>query len=362
MKIRSRAGLAAGVLAAALCAPAAHAAAPANVTFRAEGLSSTVVPKTAVTTTTTPVSKAPGEACSGTSGLGALDRATAGAWEGDWFGAGNGYFVDTIRGESSDTNSTFWNFWLNYQPSSMGLCQVELDPGDDVLVFIDCFANCNPRVPLRLSRVPSTAAPGGSASVLVETFSGSSAVPAAGATVRVGSRAYTTGADGIARVTFSGRGPVSVRATKADSVPSATEQTCVTTGSDGACGSVSPSPPDTTAPLAAIDGIRPGQRFSRRRAPRELHGTASADPSGLWAVKIRLTRRLGKRCWYFSGTRERFLRRTCGKRYAFKVSDEPTWSYLLPRRLPRGRYVLDTYAIDNAFNHGPERTVRFRVR
>jgi hypothetical protein len=361
MKLRSPAGLAAGlVLALLLAAPAL--AAPAKVTFRAEGLSSTVVPKTAVTTTTTPVSKAPGEECSGTSGLGALDRATAGAWDGDWFGAGSGYFVDTIRGESSDMNSTFWSFWLNYQPSDMGLCQVELKPGDDVLVFIDCFANCNPRVPLRLSRVPATAAPGSSASVLVETFAGSSPVAAAGATVRVGSQAYTTGADGFAHVMFTGSGPVNVRATMADHVPSATEQACVTTGRDGACGSVQLSPPDTTAPLAAIDGIRDGQRFSRRRAPRELHGTVSADPSGLWAVKIRLTRRVGKRCWYFSGTRERFLKRTCGKRYAFKVSDQPSWSYLLPARLPKGRYVLDSYAIDNAFNHGATDTVRFRVR
>jgi hypothetical protein len=199
--------------------------------------------------------------------------------------------------------------------------------------------------------------------VLVEAFDTSGPQgPAAGATVRVGGRDYTTGADGIAHVTFSGRGPVSLRATQTDHVPSATEETCVTTGTDSACGSVVPSPPDTTAPLAAIDGIRNGQRFSRRRAPRELHGTVSADPSGLWAVKIRLTRRVGKRCWYFSGTRERFLKRTCGKRYAFKVSDQPNWSYLLPARLPRGRYVLSTYAIDNAFNHGATKTVRFRVR
>ncbi len=88
----------------------------------------------------------------------------------------------------------------------------------------------------------------------------------------------------------------------------------------------------------------------------------SADPSGLWAVKIRLTRKLGKTCWYFSGSKERFLKRTCGKRYAFKVGDQPTWSYLLPSRLPRGSYVLDTYAIDNAFNHGSTKRVRFRVR
>jgi hypothetical protein len=122
------------------------------------------------------------------------------------------------------------------------------------------------------------------------------------------------------------------------------------------------APPDTTAPVASIRGIRSGQRFTRRRAPRELRGTVSADPSGLWAVKLRLTRRHRGTCWYFSGSREQFLKRTCGKAYAFKVGDETVWSYLLPARLPRGRYVLSTYAIDNAFNRGAERRVVFRVR
>ena len=360
MKHRSAAGLAGLVLALALAAPAT--AAPANVTVRAEGLSSTVVPKTAVTTTTAPVSKAPGEECTGTSGLGALDRAVGGDWAGSWFGAGNGYFVDRIRGESADPAGTYWNFWLNYQPSNLGLCQVELQPGDDVLLYIDCFAGCNPRVPLRLSRVPATAAPGAGASVLVETFNGSSPVPAAGATVSVGARSFTTGGDGIAQVSFEGSGPVAVRATKADAVPSATEQTCVSNGADGACGTVQPSAPDRTAPTASLKGIRDGQRFTRRRAPRELEGMVSEDPSGLWAVKIRLTRKFKGTCWYFSGSREQFVKRTCGKQYAFKVGDRAEWSYLLPARLPRGRYVLSTYAIDNAYNRGEESRVVFRVR
>ena len=137
---------------------------------------------------------------------------------------------------------------------------------------------------------------------------------------------------------------------------------CVTDGSDGACGSPRLAPPDRTAPTASILGIRDRQRFTRRRAPRELRGTASADPSGLWAVKIRLTRRHKGTCWYFSGSKEQFLKRTCGKQYAFKVGDQTAWSYLLPARLPRGRYVLDTYAIDRVFNRGEESRVVFRVR
>jgi hypothetical protein len=358
MKHRSAAGLAGLVLALLLAAPAA--AAPANVTVRAEGLSDTVMPRTAVTTTTAAVNKdgMAGHDCNGTSAAGALERATGGDWAGKWFGAGLGYSVDRILGESADPSGTYWNFWLNYRRSDFGVCQVELQPGDDVLLFIDCFAGCAARAPLRLSRVPATAAAGATAAVLVETFSGAASTPVAapGATVRVGGRDFTTGGDGIAQVTFEGAGAVPVRATKAGTVPSATE--IVNVGDAAA-----PSPArDTTAPTASILGIRHGQRFKRRRAPRELKGTASADPSGLWAVKIRLTRRFRGTCWYFSGSREQFVKRTCGKQYAFKVSDRSEWSYLLPARLPRGRYVLDTYAIDNAFNRGEERRVRFRVR
>ena len=51
-------------------------------------------------------------------------------------------------------------------------------------------------------------------------------------------------------------------------------------------------------------------RAGARRA--SCSGTVSADPSGLWAVKIRLARRVGQRCWYFCGKRERFLSARCG--------------------------------------------------
>jgi hypothetical protein len=369
MKIRSSAGLAAGLLAAALL-PSTAVAAPANVHVRAEGASATVVPRTAVTTTTAPVNKdgQAGHDCTGTSAAGALERATAGNWTGTWFD-GLKYTVDTIRGVAPNPSSEYWALWVNYKFSSVGACDAELQAGDDVLWVIDCFtAGCTPGRPLRISRVPAIAAPGSTAAVLVQQFSADSmtgttnAAAAAGATITAGGKQFTTGSNGVANVTFAGAGPVTVQATKAGYVRSAAESTCLTTGADGLCGNVNASAPDRTAPVATIKGIRDGQRFSRRRAPRELRGSVSADPSGLWAVKIRLTRKLGKKCWYFSGSKERFLKRTCGKKYAFKVGDRAEWSYLLPRRLPRGRYVLDTYAIDNAFNRSSTERVRFRVR
>jgi len=359
MKFRSRAGLAAGVVAAALCAPAVALAGP-TVTVRVEGAGGTLLERTRVTLPDTPP---PVASCDAHTPAAAIEVATAGNWD-------RQSFTETILGELHKfDDSDYWAEWLDqgagYERGA-GICTDVLKTGDEVVMLVDrspapTFA---PTVfPLDVEGLPAQVRVGSAITVTVVEYRSATGgtgegdrTPVAGATVRAGSATATTGADGRATLTLAQRGTFTVKATRAGNAASGRETVVV--------GDVTSSPPspDTVAPLAAIDGIRDGQRFSRRRAPRELHGTASADPSGLWAVKIRITRRLGKRCWYFSGTRERFLKRTCGKRYAFKVSDQPTWSYLLPARLPKGRYVLDTYAIDNAFNHGAKKTVRFRVR
>ena len=119
---------------------------------------------------------------------------------------------------------------------------------------------------------------------------------------------------------------------------------------------------DKAAPATALTGLRNGAVFSRKRAPRLLRGTVAADPSGLLAVKLRLTRRVGKKCSYFSGSRETFRPMRCGRGSFFKIGDRADWSYLLPKRLGRGRYVLEAKAIDGAYNRGAVTTARFRVK
>ena len=103
--------------------------------------------------------------------------------------------------------------------------------------------------------------------------------------------------------------------------------------------------------------------YSRRRAPRLLRGTVAADPSGLRAVKLRLTRRRGGRCCVLLRA-PRALRARCaaGAARSSRIGDRADWSYLLPKRLGRGRYVLEVKAIDGAFNRGTPARVRFRVK
>jgi hypothetical protein len=365
MKIRLSTGLAAGFVMAVLAAAPAHAA-PVTVNLRIEGPTSTIFegPVTTDVRTfhfTTGADTGPhqcdGTTVGGTSPGPVPTRAAVVAQasetapfstEGSFSQFGISF--DKIAGQSVAFDGTnFLAEYNNYTFTQFGACADPVASGDDVL-----FAFTDGSHPLLKLVGPVRARPG--VPVTARVIDGSNGNPVAGATVD----GQTSGADGLVTVgPFTTIGDHDVKATKTGAVRSNRLRVCVTDGADGACGTLVP---DTTAPTATIAGIRNHQTFSRKRAPRELHGTVTADPSGLWAVKIRLTRKLGTTCWYFSGSKERFLKRTCGKKYAFKVGDRPEWSYLLPARLPRGSYVLDTYAIDNVFNHGSTKRVRFRVR
>jgi len=159
---------------------------------------------------------------------------------------------------------------------------------------------------------------------------------------------------------------VSITATKGNRVDDSAS-TCISDGADGYCGSTKPgdtttqpAPPAATAPLpdttptyGFIKSIREHQHFRKGRGPRELKGTSDPDPSGLKDVQLRLTKRVGKRCDTLSAQRLRFVRmKRCGARRGtwFSIGSKADWSYLLPKKLGRGRYVLDLKTIDGAGN------------
>ncbi len=76
------------------------------------------------------------------------------------------------------------------------------------------------------------------------------------------------------------------------------------------------------------DGVKDKQTF--KTGPRELKGSFGADPSGIKTVKLRLAKRSGGKCWYFSGKMETFRRTKCGTEKYFAIGDRADWSYLLP--------------------------------
>ena len=183
-----------------------------------------------------------------------------------------------------------------------------------------------------------------------------------------GGQTATTAADGTATLTFPTAGPVSIAVSKANRVRTA-GVTCVTTGTDGKCGSQLPpgtplgteKPDDKTAPVAKFTGLPKGKVFSRKRAPRTLRGTVGADESGIKSVRLSIVRKHKGRCWAFDGRTERFQAHRCGGSRSFRIGDRAAWSYLLPKRLPVGRYTIRVAAIDKAGNASSTKT-KIRVK
>jgi hypothetical protein len=208
----------------------------------------------------------------------------------------------------------------------------------------------------------------------------------------------TSDAGGVAMLTFPSVGSFTLKAEKAGTIRSNAVTICVHNGNDGNCGypldpasvpapapasaPASPAPPavteptmtapappvvpappqaDTQAPIATIAGVRNRQHFRKHKGPRELRGSVS-DTGGLKSVELRLRRQQGKRCFSFSAQRERFTRIRCSRDARwFGVGSTADWSYLLPKRLPKGLYQLQVRATDAAGNRSTNQSVRFRV-
>ena len=369
------AGLAAGLVLLVAAPPAL--AAPVTVDLRIEGANSTFFegPVTTDIRTFRFTGEATEHQCDGTTtgssptpvptrGAALVAAAESapfsikGTWS-DQFGA----TINELAGQSTayDPGSgRFLGEYKNAQFASVGACGDPIANGDRVL-----FAYTDGSEPLLALTGPATVKPGATASVKVTDAA--DGTPVSGAAVG----GKSTGADGTAVVgPLTQRGDQDLKAAKTGTVRSNRLRVCVSDGSDGFCGGGAPGAPGAPAGAVASDKAAPattlalksGAVFSRRRAPRLLRGTVASDPSGLLAVKLRLTRRVGAKCSYFSGSRERFRPVRCGRGSFFKIGDRADWSYLLPKRLGRGRYVLEAKAVDGAYNRGEVTRVRFRVK
>jgi hypothetical protein len=375
----------------ALVAPAALAGAPATVTVRVLGPApnyAALTPLTQVTTTIAPVTKE-GGSCSGTNAIGALNLATKENWGGKF--EGNEWFVTDIDGSTFE-GPAYWGFWVDNRYATKGLCGQGLESGTQLLLYpeelpLTCYEV--PRGPCEAPKVlsieaPATAEVGQPVTVTVLAYPNlggepSSAPPSPAAFVSVGGwgSSTTTNSEGKATVTFPGDETYTLRATgasgeKPESVPGEA-LVCAHTGNDGTCGTTAPpasstpassatgggvvaeSPPYTGlyAVVADIAGIHEGHVYAPGKGPRTLAGTVSAH-APVTSISLRLRRTYRGRCWAYNGSRERFQHLRCGRGSFFRVaSGGDSFSYLLPSRLPPGRYVLDIAATDSAGSHAP---------
>jgi hypothetical protein len=351
MQIRRIAGLAAAL--AVLAAPTA-AQAGTTVSVRVEGEHATLLERTPVALGTAP----PVAGCPGTdTAAAALDAGTHGNWD-------RQPFTQTILGETHDfSRSDYWAEWigsaLGYRFGN-GICNDHLAAGEELVMLVDFSPGGVPTVfPLAVEGLPSRVAAGSTVTVTVVEYRASTSgpgvrTPVAGASIG----GVTTGPGGRATLRFSRPGDEVLKATKAGDAPSAAAHVLVS-----AAGTPPPAAPapDRTPPAARVLGIRDRHVFRARRAPRTIRVAVPVDPSGVRTVLLRLRRHLGHRCWYFSGRRARFVRSRCGRKVEFAVPAQPRVSYLLPRRLGRGFYVLGAVAVDGAGNREPLARGRNRV-
>jgi hypothetical protein len=400
-KLLSLAALLAASAALAVASPAF--AAPATVTVRVEGTSQTFF-EGPVTTDAHQVDGHDGTGAHDCNGLnnanpnnyagagptvtGAFDDASKlgpFSWMGTYGDFGiDDFFIHSVGSDrDADNSGTYWTLFRNWVVLNTGGCQEQVQPGDNVLIArigFDANNNYAPYPTLELRGAPTRAAVGEAFTVhVLQHDATGAATDASGATVA----GRTTGSDGNASVSFDSSGVKTFKADRSGSVRSNAATVCVYTPGSGECGTetapgqttttdtspvVQPAPAvkDTTPPVIKITSLTPGKTYGL--GPRELAGEVD-ESGGIAQVFLRLRATDGgdltaaSRCRWFSAKRGVFTHRTvpCSKARFFRLGTNPRFSYLLPSRLGKGRYVLDVKVLDRAYNAG-RMTVPFGVK
>jgi hypothetical protein len=128
------------------------------------------------------------------------------------------------------------------------------------------------------------------------------------------------------------------------------------------------NPTPGVKPGACVDHVKPTSGFTAkaaRRAARKrlLRGTAKDTGCGLNRVSISVARKKDAKCRPLKRNKRlahRLMR--CSRHRWLPVRGTTRWSFRLPKRLPKGRYVIQTRAIDLAGNVHRSHTRRLRLR
>jgi hypothetical protein len=142
----------------------------------------------------------------------ALDTAAAKAgftWDGTWFASFEDFGVERIA-DTAQTETEFWAVLVNYQFASVGGCQQEVKPKEEVLWAFNGFEAAHI---LKLQKGKHGA---------VRVTDGATGEPIEGATVGPVNNGpgVTTNAQGEATLTFTSPGKHLVKAERADSIRS----------------------------------------------------------------------------------------------------------------------------------------------
>jgi hypothetical protein len=248
-----------------LAAAPAALAAPVGSIVRVEGASKTIL-EVPVTSDGHDVTTASGgtHPCDGTNNgaypsrvstpTAALDDAAREnnvTFDADWFGTD--FFVSRVADEAQ-TSTQFWGLIVNGKFSDVGGCQVKLNQGDETLYAFDAFSKT---AVLRLGG-PGSATVGQPVNVTVTDTQND--VPAANASVS----GATTGADGVAAVTFGTEGIYRLKAERADAIRSNALVVCADPAGAAPCTSSDSTPPVVASGFGPAEPKLPGRRLASR--------------------------------------------------------------------------------------------------
>ncbi len=367
--------LLAALLGCLVFASTALAGQPSTVTVRIQGLGGeTLLQQTQVTTTTTPIAVEGGGTCEGTTAGGAIYDATGGKWkvknqpEGIELQGLEG--LDLPEFNSKEPSGIYWAFWLENKYAEQGICSQSIASGQHIVVFPQCYAT-GPMCPTAtapgnfLTAAPATTTANMGQQVPVtlsalntETAAVEGALPE-GDLLTDGAQTFPPAANGVANVSFSAPGLYTLQAHAPDSVASDPFTICVHNGDDGTCGTpgtavggpeiISPPAPIPAPAIARAAGVRNDRTYPHRSAPRILAGNIEIPAGGtLREVRLSLQRVARHRCFVLDGARAAFVHAHCGTTRFFKVANTTSFSYLLPARLPAGRYVYEVQAVSDS--------------
>jgi len=210
--------------------PAVQSSSGTPVSVRVEGIASTLLAETKVSTKATSIDPdgKPADTCKGDTAAVALQDATHGSWTAGTYSSGLGYPVIGIRGVSYPfTSAYYWSLWIDGKPATTGVCGATLRRGERILFFPQCSQESASQCPQGLFN-PAVLALTGPASARVgkaialkvsslENLTGK-ASPASGVKLSAAGRTVTTGASGKAKLTFAKAGSYKVLATAPDSI------------------------------------------------------------------------------------------------------------------------------------------------
>jgi hypothetical protein len=202
-------------LLAVLAIAAVAAASTPKVTIRIEGSKRTLLATTSIPAPSSGSitnNGAPKGGCPADSAAGVLNVATKGSWGGSWSSKYDDYLITKILGDTESGTKSYWEILVNNVAASTGACEIKLHPGER-LVFA--------AVPLTgagypmATKAPASARAGKPFKVAVVYYDGKGvAKPLAGATVKGAGTSATTNAKGIARLTDSRAGRITLAASK----------------------------------------------------------------------------------------------------------------------------------------------------